>query len=94
MKYLLVGLMLLSSACATCVGHIGIDYNPENGVIWSVYPGTPAEAAGLRAYDVIVVKEELSGPAHTVFNLHIIREGQAMEIKVYRTCFPGLSEYL
>lgn len=79
---------------------VGMEIDVKNGILTVVAPlkGTPAEAAGIRAGDLIIaidgksteglsIEEAVSkirGPAGTVVELSIVRDKRALEVPITR----------
>jgi len=81
-------IFLLEGHCSNESGKIGIRTDWDR-VIVKCYHGCPAYYAGLRIGDKILLvdgtkNKEISGPAHEVVTLVVLRDDKKLEFKIER----------
>lgn len=95
---------LLNSINSSVTG-IGVQFNNQAKLITRVYPGTPAQQAGIKAGDIIVkvdgqdisgfTSDELvsaiTGDVGTQVTLTIRRDGQTQDITITRATFTAVA---
>ena len=85
MRYLIMLLTVLFVGCASIgkPGAIGVLYN-QNGIVRQVFPGSPAEKAGLMINDKILNTKELRGAIGSYATVRYVRNGQTYVEKIVR----------